>query len=49
MAVNSLQSKCPAGILQVKDKVLIGGLKKFPSAAEPYTVPRAALAFVGTY
>lgn len=49
MAVKSLQNKCHAGGLQVKDKVLTGGMKKFPSAAELYTVPGAALAFVGTY
>lgn len=49
MAVKLLQNKCHTGRLQVKDKVLIGGMKKFPSAAETYTVPEAALAFVGTY
>lgn len=49
MAVKSLQKKCRAGRLQVKDKVLIGGMKTFPSSAEPYAVLGAALAFVGTY
>lgn len=49
MAVKSLQNKCHAGGLQVKDKVLIGGMKTFPSAAEQYTVPGTAWAFVGTY
>lgn len=49
MAVKSLQNKCHAVRLQVKDKVLTRGIKKFPSAAEPYTIPGAALAFVGTY
>lgn len=49
MAVKSLQKKCCAGRLQVKDKVLIEGMKTFPSSAERYAVPGAALAFVGTY
>lgn len=36
MAVKSLHNKCHAGRLQGKDKVLIGRMKKFSSAAELY-------------
>jgi len=48
-AVKLLQNKCHAEGLQVKDQVLMGGMKDFPSAAEPDIAPGAALAFVGTY